>query len=63
MGQAKGGIKLRRSSKHSAHYTRQFIKTTNNKIRRARKANARRDAWKLKGVKKNGAPVRNAVSD
>ncbi len=59
----RGGLKLRRSSKHAHKYATQLIRTASNKARRQRKRIAKRDQWRLVGKKKNGQPVFNALRE
>ncbi len=59
----KGGRKLRRSSKDKGYYDAGFDRTLRNKLRRQRKRAAERDKWRLVGRKKNGLPVRHAVTE
>lgn len=57
MTQAQG----HRSQKLKGHYERQFLITERNKMRRHNTRLAKRDSWRLRGIKKNGRPVAGAI--
>lgn len=61
-GSKRAGIKTRRTSKHAVYHQAQRLVTERNKLRRATKRRARRKFWLELGVKKNGQPVKGAVS-
>ncbi len=54
----KSGSKNKKRSR--GDYADQFIRTSNNKLRRAKKRKGRVDFWLGKGTKKNGQPVKGA---
>ena len=63
MAQQRGGIKLRRGTKHKGMYAAQRIRTARNKQARLTKRSVRKAMWKAKGVKKNGQFVKGASEE
>lgn len=56
--QAKGGVKLRRGSKHNAMYERQRMRGASRKLAHSRRRIERKARWVKLAIKKNGERVK-----